>query len=63
MEVMWLSVGLAIGVAAGYDDIKRQVKKRMKKLYDRNKIRITDENGNEIPYNMIIKVLLANKFS
>ena len=57
---MWFAVGLSCGVALGYDEIQKKIKKRMKNLYEKN-FRIVDEQGNEVPYQKIIKLLLPKK--
>ncbi len=57
---MWFAVGLSCGAALGYDEIQKKIKKRMKTLYGKN-FRIIDEQGNEVPYQKIIKLLLPKK--
>lgn len=57
---MWFFVGLSCGAALGYDEIQKKIKKRMKNLYVKN-FRIIDEQGNEVPYQKIIKLLIPKK--
>lgn len=57
---MWFAVGLSCGIAIGYDEIQKKIKKRMKNLYGKN-FKFVDEQGSEVPYQKIIKLLLPKK--
>lgn len=57
---MWFAVGLLCGAALGYDEIQKKLKKRMRNLYGKN-FRFVDEQGHEVPYQKIMKLLLPKK--
>lgn len=57
---MWYALGLSCGIAIGYDEIRKKIKKRLSDLYIK-KFRFVDEYGNEISYQNIIKLLHIKK--
>lgn len=58
---IWYAVGLSCGIVIGYEEIRKKLKKRIKNLYDYNKLKFVDENGNELSYPKIIKLLHINE--
>ena len=53
----WYMIGLLCGIAIGHEELSKKIKIRIKNLYFKNNFKFVDENGNEIPYQKIIKLL------
>jgi hypothetical protein len=56
--LIWYAVGLSCGIAIGYEEVNKKIKMRIKDLYFKNNFKFVDENGNEIPYQKIIKLFV-----
>lgn len=54
---IWYGLGLSCGIAIGYEEVSKKIKIRIKTLYTKTHFKFVDENGNEVPYQKIIKLL------
>lgn len=59
--LIWFAVGLACGSAIGYEELEKKLKLRLKKIKQRYRIQCTDEDGNDIPIEDILKKLISGK--
>lgn len=58
---IWYALGLSCGIAIGYEEIRKKVKKRIKDLHDKQYLKFVDENGTEVSYQKVIHLLRINK--
>lgn len=50
-----IPVGIAIGVAIGYEELEKRIKSRIKIITGKYNIMCTDKDGNEVPFDIVIK--------
>lgn len=58
---IWYAVGLSCGIAIGYEELGKKIKTRIKNLYLKNNFKFVDENGDEVSYQKLIKLLYIKK--
>jgi len=56
-----MAIGIACGSAIGYEDLGKKIKLRIKHLFQEKKVRFIDENGEEISYDNLIRLLFSKK--
>ncbi|MGN6710704.1 hypothetical protein [Anaerocolumna jejuensis] len=52
---------MAIGVAIGYEDLEKRIKKQMELITKEYNIICTDKAGDEIPFDNIIKEIFKKR--
>ncbi len=58
---IWYMVGLSCGIAIGYEEVGKKIKSRIKNLYLKKNFKFVDENGEEVSYQKLIKLLRITK--
>ncbi len=59
MGWFWFVLGIALGISIAYVEVREMLKKKIKRLYESNEIKMLDANNDEYDVESLIKKMFG----